>query len=165
MIIWYCLMTLAIVAADQGVKLWAVRALGPGGSMGLIPGVFHLTYAENRGAAFSILEGRLGFFVAVTVAMVGLLLYMAVKGYIRGSFGKLATVFIIGGALGNLTDRLCRGYVVDLFDFRLIHFAIFNVADVFITIGGVMLAIYFIFLEGKNLEESGDGNQEPESRL
>ena len=96
--------------------------------------------------------------------MVGLLLYMAVKGYIRGSFGKLATVFIIGGALGNLTDRLCRGYVVDLFDFRLIHFAIFNVADVFITIGGVMLAVYFIFLEGKNLEESGDGNQEPESR-
>lgn len=160
----YFIIAAAIVAADQGVKLWAVRALGPGGSLGLIPGVFHLTYAENRGAAFSILEGKLGFFVAVTAVMVGLLLYMTVKGYIRGVFGRLAAVFIIGGALGNLADRLCRGYVVDLFDFRLIHFAIFNVADVFITIGGVMLAVYFLFLEGKNLEGKGDGNQKPDGR-
>ncbi len=53
---------------------------------------------------------------------------------------------------------------MDLFDFRLIHFAIFNVADVFITIGGIMLAVYFIFLEGKTLEGNGDGNQKPESR-
>lgn len=160
----YFIIAAAIVAADQGVKLWAVRALGPGGSLGLIPGVFHLTYAENRGAAFSILEGKLGFFVAVTAVMVGLLLYMTVKGYIRGVFGRLAAVFIIGGALGNLADRLCRGYVVDLFDFRLIHFAIFNVADVFITIGGVMLAVYFLFLEGKNLEGKGNGNQKPDGR-
>ena len=160
----YFIIAAAIVAADQGVKLWAVRALGPGGSLGLISGVFHLTYAENRGAAFSILEGKLGFFVAVTAVMVGLLLYMTVKGYIRGVFGRLAAVFIIGGALGNLADRLCRGYVVDLFDFRLIHFAIFNVADVFITIGGVMLAVYFLFLEGKNLEGKGDGNQKPDGR-
>lgn len=160
----YVIIAAAIVAADQGVKLWAVRALGPGGSLGLIPGVFHLTYAENRGAAFSILEGKLGFFVAVTAVMVGLLLYMTVKGYIRGVFGRLAAVFIIGGALGNLADRLCRGYVVDLFDFRLIHFAIFNVADVFITIGGVMLAVYFLFLEGKNLEGKGNGNQKPDGR-
>lgn len=160
----YFIIAAAIVAADQGVKLWAVRALGPGGSLGLIPGVFHLTYAENRGAAFSILEGKLGFFVAVTAVMVGLLLYMTVRGYIRGVFGRLAAVFIIGGALGNLADRLCRGYVVDLFDFRLIHFAIFNVADVFITIGGVMLAVYFLFLEGKNLEGKGDGNQKSDGR-
>lgn len=160
----YFIIAAAIVAADQGVKLWAVRALGPGGSLGLIPGVFHLTYAENRGAAFSILEGKLGFFVAVTAVMVGLLLYMTIKGYIRGVFGRVAAVFIIGGALGNLADRLCRGYVVDLFDFRLIHFAIFNVADVFITIGGVMLAVYFLFLEGKNLEGKGDGNQKPDGR-
>lgn len=160
----YFIIAAAIVAADQGVKLWAVRALGPGGSLGLIPGVFHLTYAENRGAAFSILEGKLGFFVAVTAVMVGLLLYMTVKGYIRGVFGRVAAVFIIGGALGNLADRLCRGYVVDMFDFRLIHFAIFNVADIFITIGGVMLAVYFLFLEGKNLEGKGDGNQKPDGR-
>lgn len=160
----YFIIAAAIVAADQGVKLWAVRALGPGGSLGLIPGVFHLTYAENRGAAFSILEGKLGFFVAVTAVMVGLLLYMTVRGYIRGVFGRLAAVFIIGGALGNLADRLCRGYVVDMFDFRLIHFAIFNVADVFITIGGVMLAVYFLFLEGKNLEGKGDGNQKSDGR-
>ena len=160
----YLILVAAIVAADQAVKQWAVRVLGPGGSMGLIPGVFHLTYAENRGAAFSILEGKLGFFVAVTVTMVALLLYMTAKGYIRGRFGRLAAAFIVGGALGNLADRLCRGYVVDLFDFRLIHFAIFNVADIFITIGGAMLAVYFIFLEGKNLGESGNGNQKPESR-
>lgn len=159
----YILIVAAIVAADQGVKLWAVGALGPGGSIGLIPGVFHLTYAENRGAAFSILEGKLGFFVAVTVAMVALLLYMTAKGYIRGVFGKLAASFIVGGAFGNLIDRLIRGYVVDLFDFRLIHFAIFNVADIFITIGGAMLAVYFIFLEGKNLGEGENGNQKSAS--
>ena len=63
----YLLLAAAIVLVDQLVKWWAVQALGPGGSIPVIPGVFHLTDAENRGAAFSILEGRRLFFVAATV--------------------------------------------------------------------------------------------------
>lgn len=147
--IWYLVLVAAIVGADQLVKLWAVRALGPGGSMAVIPGVFHLTYAENRGAAFSILEGKRLFFVAVTAVMVALMAYLVWKGVIRGTFGRLAAAFVAGGALGNVIDRLARGYVVDLFDCRFIRFAIFNVADIFITLGGLMLVIYFIFLDGR----------------
>ena len=160
----YLLLAAAIVLVDQLVKWWAVQALGPGGSIPVIPGVFHLTYAENRGAAFSILEGRRLFFVAATVVMVVLLAILVKQGLIRGRFGRLAALFIVAGALGNLIDRIFRGYVVDLFDLRIIHFAIFNVADVFITLGGLMLVIYFAFLEGRVPGGKTDGEQTTDRR-
>ena len=112
---------------------------------------FVLTYAENQGAAFSILEGKRLFFVGMTVVMILLMLLLLKKGYIVGLWGKTAAAFVIGGALGNGIDRVLRGYVVDMFEVRFIRFAIFNVADIFITVGGVMLVIYFLFLEGKTL--------------
>lgn len=147
----YGILVAAIVAGDQLVKWWAVKALGPGGSWDVLPGIFSLTYAENQGAAFSILEGKRLFFVGMTLVMILLMLLLLKKGYILGLWGKIAAAFIIGGALGNGIDRVLRGYVVDMFEVRFIRFAIFNVADIFITVGGVMLVIYFLFLEGKTL--------------
>ena len=147
----YGILVAAIVAGDQLVKWWAVKALGPGGSWDVLPGIFSLTYAENQGAAFSILEGKRLFFVGMTVVMILLMLLLLKKGYILGLWGKIAAAFVIGGALGNGIDRVLRGYVVDMFEVRFIRFAIFNVVDIFITVGGVMLVIYFLFLEGKTL--------------
>ena len=147
----YGILVVAIVVADQLVKWWAVKALGPGGFWDVLPGIFSLTYAENQGAAFSILEGKRLFFVGMTVVMILLMLLLLKKGYIVGLWGKIAAAFVIGGALGNGIDRVLRGYVVDMFEVSFIRFAIFNVADIFITVGGVMLVIYFLFLEGKTL--------------
>lgn len=147
--LYYLALIIVIVGGDQLVKLWAVKFLAPGGSVTAIPGLLNLTYAENRGAAFSILEGRRFFFVLITLVMLVLMAYLLHKGIIRGVFGKLGACFVAAGALGNVIDRIFRGFVVDLFDLQFMQFAIFNVADIFISLGGAMLVIYFLFLEGK----------------
>lgn len=147
----YGILVVAIVVADQLVKWWAVKALGPGGFWDVLPGIFNLSYAENQGAAFSILEGKRLFFVGMTVVMLSVIFILLKKKVIIGVWGKLSTAFLIGGALGNGIDRVLRGYVVDMFEVSFIRFAIFNVADIFITVGSVMLMIYFLFLDGKTL--------------
>lgn len=146
-----------ILALDQLVKYWAVHTVRAVGSIPLIEGVFHFTYTENRGAAFSILQGRQGFFIAVTVLMLAFLVGLLAKHQVRNLWGRLGVLFVIGGALGNFIDRLRLGYVVDIFDFRLIHFAVFNVADVFIVGGGIMCILYFLFMDDKL---RGDGKDE-----
>lgn len=136
---------LAMLAADQLVKLWAVKELLPVGSMDLIPGVFSLTYIENRGAAFSFLQNQTWFFILVTLGVLGAMIYAWRKKWVRTRFGRIALVLVAGGAVGNFLDRIVRHFVVDMFNFYLIGFPVFNVADVFITIGGIMFAYYILF--------------------
>ena len=128
----------------------------------LIENVFHLTYCENRGAAFGILQNRFGLFFCITaVVLVAVTVYM-IKKRPQNLCLNLSVTLLVGGALGNFIDRIFRGFVVDFFDFRLIHFAIFNVADCFVVCGAVLLAWYLIFVEGdaesahKNAKPDGD---------
>ena len=142
----WALLPAAIVLLDQLVKAWAQRTLQFMDTLPVIEGVFHLTYARNTGAAFSILRGARWLFVVITVVMLGLLLYALCKDWVRGAFGRLAVLFVMG-------------YVIDLFDFRLINFAVFNVADAFITVGGVMIGIYLLFIDQRlSGKEKNDGN-------
>lgn len=144
----YLLLAVLMVVIDQLIKLWAVRVLMPIGSIPIIEGVFHLTYVENTGAAFSMLEGRQGFFILITLAAFGFVAYLYRTGMIKGVLGNLCMAFIVGGAIGNFIDRLRLGYVVDLFDFCLINFAVFNFADICITIGGALF-IWLAILDYK----------------
>jgi len=153
------LIVLCIVLLDQVVKYWAVHVLAGIGSIPLIEGVFHFTYVENIGAAFSILQGRRWFFVLFTVLVSALFIYWAAKGVIWGKLGKLSVCFIIGGAFGNLIDRVRLGYVIDMLEFRFVRFAIFNVADSFVTIGGILLAVWYLFIEGKQ-KKGQDGRDQ-----
>lgn len=146
------LITLVVVCSvvlDQLVKYWAVASLAPVGTIPLIPGLIGLAYTENTGAAFSLLSGARWLFLPLTVVLVGVMIWALWKGYFRNLFGRLAIAFIMGGAIGNFIDRLLHGYVVDMFEFQFIRFAIFNVADIFITVGGVMFVIYFLFMDDK----------------
>ena len=145
--IYYVLILIGIVGIDYLVKSWAASVLAEKGSITLIDGVFNLTYAENTGAAFSMLEGMRWFFIILTVIMLGVIAYAFFIEYFKGIWGKLTLVFIFGGALGNLIDRILYGYVVDMFDFCLINFPIFNIADIFITVGGIMAVIYVILID------------------
>ena len=77
------------------------------------------------------------------------MVWMLKKNYARNLWGRLGILFVIGGALGNFIDRMRLGYVIDMFDFRLINFAVFNVADSFIVVGGIMVVIYFLFMDEK----------------
>ena len=140
----YLLLAALMVVADQLIKYWTVTVLQPIGSIPLWEGVFHLTYVENTGAAFSMLEGRQGFFIVVTVAAFLFMAYLYKTGMIRGVLGNLCIAFILGGAVGNFIDRLRLAYVIDMFDFCLINFAVFNFADICITIGGALFVLLAI---------------------
>ncbi|MDP4108967.1 MAG: signal peptidase II [Bacillota bacterium] len=148
------------VALDRAVKFWAVHSLKNIGTLPVIKNVFNLTYAENTGAAFSFMEGGRWFFIGVTVIILAFIIVLIRRGYIKHPLGNIALYMVIGGAVGNLIDRARQGYVVDMFDLRIIRFAIFNVADSFITVGGVLFAAYILFLHDrkeKKKEETEDG--------
>lgn len=138
---------------DRVVKNWAAGPLVDvhGGVLPLIPGVFQFTYAENRGAAFSILQGRTWLLIVLTavICLVGLYFLFFSRRRLP-VFPSIAIALALGGALGNLYDRVMLGYVIDMFDFCLINFAVFNVADSFVNIGVVMLAIWMVFFEEKD---------------
>lgn len=139
----------AILLLDGFTKYLAVKFLAPIATYPLIDNVFHLTYTENTGAAFSFFSGRQTFLIILTAAFLLLLLcyliYNIIK-YKRFLLSNLAITFIIAGGAGNLISRIRFGYVVDIFDFRLIQFAIFNVADIFITAGTILLILCaFVF--------------------
>ena len=160
----WALLPLCIVAADQVVKQWAQGTLQDVSTLPVIDGVFYLTYARNTGAAFSILQGARWVFVILGMLMLGLLTWALRTGWVQGLFGRLSVLFVMGGAAGNLIDRVHYGYVIDLFDFRLIRFAIFNVADSFITVGGIMLGIYLLFIDRRMLRKENNHGNAPDGR-
>ncbi|HAE61049.1 MAG TPA: signal peptidase II [Eubacteriaceae bacterium] len=136
-----------IVAMDQISKYLVLEYLKGHGSIPLLDGIFHLTYAENTGAAFSIFTDMQLFLKIITsIFSVILFIYLATltKKEAKLSIKSLSLAFIIGGALGNLIDRFRFNFVVDFFDFRLINFAIFNVADIFIVLGSILLVIVLL---------------------
>ena len=152
----YICAILLMIAADQAVKYWAFTSLQAQHTIPLIENVFHLTYIENRGAAFSMFaqfDSRWIFVVlaaAITVAI-----FTAIhKNIIQTQLGCWSLILVAAGALGNAIDRIFRGFVVDMFDFRLIHFPVFNVADIFICVGGVLFILYFMF-QHKDKNEAG----------
>lgn len=157
--IFWALIPLCIIAADQTVKHWAQNVLQRLDTVPLIENVLYLTYARNTGAAFSMLQGGRWIFVCITAVMLCVMFWALRKQWVQGVFGKLAVLFVMGGGIGNLIDRIRFGYVVDLFDFRLINFAIFNVADSFITVGGIMLGIYLIFIDRRLMRKENTNGE------
>ena len=144
----YELIIAILIGLDQLSKYWALNYLQEIGSIPVIQNVFHLTYVENRGAAFGMFQNNQMIFVVVAiVASIFGLYYLHTKK--MHSIGKVGIMLIISGAIGNLIDRVRLGFVVDYFDFRIIWEYVFNVADVFVVIGTVMLCIYILFFEGK----------------
>lgn len=143
----FLLISVLSVGLDQITKLWVLHSLRLVESVPLIEGVFHLTYVENRGAAFGIFQNQRWIFIVLTIAVVLLVLYAV---YIRKFQNKMFLVcgaLVCGGAVGNLIDRIFRGVVVDMFDFRLIHFPVFNVADICVCVGVILAGVYYIFFD------------------
>ena len=146
------IIALAVVALDQFTKVLAANLLTalPGHTYALWPGIFHLTYTENRGAAFGMLQNARWFFIVTTILACGVIIWFLYKE--RGKMHLLMRItlaLILGGALGNLIDRVFLGYVRDMFYAVVINFAIFNVADSAVSVGCALLFIDLLFLKGK----------------
>ena len=142
----YILIILGLIGLDQISKFLAVKYLVNIGSIPIIKDIFHLTYVENRGAAFGMFQNNQMIFVVVALAACIFGLYYLYKKQLN-LLGKSAIILIIAGAIGNLIDRVRLGFVVDYFDFRIVWNYVFNVADVFVVIGTILLCIYITFFE------------------
>lgn len=140
-----------LVLIDQGIKYIAVAGLKPVGSVDIIEGFFSLTYVENRGAAFGMLEGGKWLFVILTVVVciACFIYYVKLLNENRLFIVRAAIVFICGGAVGNLIDRLFRGYVVDMLDFNIFGFnyPVFNFADICVCVGAFLLIVGILFFD------------------
>jgi len=153
----YLLLAAIIVAADQAVKSWAVANLQGRGAVDFIPGLINFYYAENTGAAFSMLRNMRWLFIGVSIIASIAIMYVILARKVKSPWGLIPLSMVLGGAVGNLIDRIFAGYVVDMFEFSFVRFAIFNVADMFVTVGGVIFCVYYVFTETRSIaKKSGE---------
>ena len=141
----YAVLAAALVALDQLVKYLVSHNIPLGGHVPFLPHLVELTYFQNTGAAFSMLEEHTWLLTLVSLVMSVLLLAALVRGFFRHPFGRISLALLLAGAVGNLIDRAFQGYVVDMFHVLFMEFAVFNVADICVVVGGIAAAVYYVW--------------------
>ena len=145
----YILMALAalgVVAADQLTKLWVLDTIALYEKVEAIPGLFHLTYVQNTGAAFSSFQGQQWLFLLVfAVLTVAVIWEFSTKKMGFSNFERWCIGAIYAGGLGNMIDRVRMGFVVDMIEVEFMNFPVFNVADCFITCGCIAMLVSLVF--------------------
>ena len=153
--LWMSLFSLAIAAADQITKYLTVKHLTLYESVTAVPGVLSFTYAQNTGGGWSILSDHTWLLTLVSALFCVFVIVAAAKKWFTGK-GTLWCLFaVLGGAVGNMIDRIRLGYVVDMLKTEFMTFPVFNVADCFISVGTVLLCL-FVFLEDRK-KPAGEG--------
>ena len=143
----YAIIIIIGIILDRFTKIYAINNFVNNPKNGPI---INLTYLENRGAAFGILQDKRLFFIILTITIIAFLMVFFIKNINKNPlFLNIAISLIISGALGNFYDRLFHGYVVDFIEFSFVSFPIFNIADILVTTGCALILIYIIFLEKK----------------
>ncbi len=149
-----------LLLVDQFVKAASVSCLSGNPSVEVIPDLFNLTYVENRGCAWGMLQGHVWPLAVFSIIVMGLLVWKRKSIFPRGGLGVLAEILLYAGILGNMLDRLVRGCVVDMFDFHwgVHHFPVFNVADSYITVAAaLMLILGFFQKDGQKQKDAETG--------
>ena len=149
----YAILIVALVVLDQLVK-FLVRAYIPlGGDVPFLPHILQLTYVQNTGAAFSIFSQHTWILTVVSLVVSVALAVLLLKKVFPHPLAMLTLSLVLAGAVGNLIDRVFRGFVVDMFNVLFMDFAVFNVADICVVVGGFAAVIYYLFfyekLEGR----------------
>lgn len=139
---------IVLVALDQITKYLAVMNLKGKAAIPIIKDVFELNYLENRGAAFGVLQNQKIFFLIISVVIVCAVVFVLYKVPDDKKYNLLHILLIMvaSGGIGNMIDRIRFDYVVDFFSFVLINFPIFNVADIYVTLSMIGLAILILFV-------------------
>ena len=153
-----------LIALDQFIKVWAITALGPpaGKQMTVLPGLFYLTYVENRGAAFGMFQGGTWVLGIISLVVLLFLLYYLLSSRVKEPVLIWGLTLILAGGFGNLIDRFYRGFVVDYLDFSaLFGFPVFNLADCCVVCGTAILFVAILLME-KRSKEPGAEDANPE---
>lgn len=140
-------MIIALIIIDQYTKHLAVLHLKDKPAFPIIQGVFELNYLENRGAAFGMLQNQKSFFILISSIVLIAICYILFKMPEEKKYNimHILLILIASGAIGNMIDRILLEYVVDFFYFVLINFPIFNMADIYVTVACILLAIVMLF--------------------
>lgn len=148
-----------LTAADQVIKLFVERFLAPVGTAEFINGFIGWNYVRNTGAAFgSFSDNTVLLSVATGAVLLAGIVLIAMKK-IKSKFCLVCAVMIISGGLGNLIDRVLKGYVVDFIDLQFMDFAVFNFADILVTVGAFALMFYVIADIFRDRKNSGEKNE------
>ena len=151
------LMTILVDTLSKNMAVLSLKDTGES-DFAVIPGVFHFTYHENKGAAFGMLsDNRWVFMTISTVAIIAIAIYLFCNKE-NSYLLSVSLSFILGGGIGNMIDRVAFGFVVDFIDFRLIDFAVFNGADSFVCVGAglLVLALILDIIRERRQRKSGD---------
>ncbi len=143
----WTILVLGILALDQYTKYLAATKLINYHTIPLIKNVFHLTFVENRGAAFGILQGQKWLLIVVTSTIIIAMVYYIIKSKPNSRLLLASFSMVIGGAIGNLIDRVRLGYVIDFLDVYIYsyNYPVFNIADSFVVVGTIFLSYYILF--------------------
>lgn len=147
------ILCLAVIAAvilfDQLSKILCVEYLMDAGSVSVIPKIVNFTYVENRGAAFGMLADHRWVFMVLSVAAIVLIVVYLAKAKPQSVLQRVSIALIAGGGIGNMIDRVLRGYVVDFIDVQFVKFYVFNIADSAVCVGCGLLILWGIISEVK----------------
>ena len=151
------IITIISILLDQLIKI-IIKSKIFNSSIILIPHVLNLTYVQNTGAAFGIGSNSTSMFVAVNVVIIGLITYFIFSK--KEELSKLILIalhLVLAGGIGNLIDRIARGFVIDYIDISpLIKYPVFNLADIFVVIGCLIIAVFLVkdtVIKKKNIGE------------
>ncbi len=150
------------VFLDQATKILAKANLENQTQVNIIPKVLGFAYVENKGAAFGIFQDHRWVFMLFSTFAIGIMIFLLFRIKNKHPLFTLSISMLIGGGIGNMIDRIIRGYVVDFIKFLFVKFAVFNVADCFVTVGAVLLCIYLLFVYD---EKAGIGVKNTGSKI
>lgn len=136
--------SILLAGVDQLIKYLVVENLKPISTVAVIPGLFSLTYVENRGAAFGMLSNARWIFILFTLAIIVAIIFVLFKYRVKSKLFNIAVVLIVGGGIGNLIDRIFYGFVVDYLSVSFFP-PVCNFADYCITVGAGIMVIYLLF--------------------
>ena len=145
----YALLALVLVILDQVEKYLVLTHIPLGGYVPFLPHVVCLTYVQNTGAAFSMFSQHTWILAFISLVMSVVLAVALWKNFFTHPLGKVTLSLLLAGAVGNLIDRAMRGFVVDMFQLLFMNFAVFNVADICVVVGGIAAAAYYLLLADK----------------
>ena len=140
----------AVTALAQTTRFFAVKYLAPVGTAWTVKGFAELSYCENTGASFGIFSDATAALTVVTALLLVFLLCLAGFGFFANRRQLIVAGMIVGGGFSNMLERICSGHVVDYFKALFIDFAVFNVADSFITVCSILLVVMMLFID-KNI--------------